>query len=187
MASKNTALAIECMRLSESCLYTSTSFFIWLWFLRCLRVIFVVTPVVLGSFGGWQLLTEAQAERIRTLAALASFLAGIFPAVYAALKYDDRLARVSLLAGEFKNLQDRFRQAARVSALKTFLAFEQDVAPLVKRLEAARSDSVTPPEWCFRAAQKKIKKGDYDFDVDAKAIESASSAPDTGANDAATT
>jgi hypothetical protein len=34
------------------------------------------------------------------------------------------------------------------------------------RMERARSHSYTAPEWCFKAAQKKIKRGDMTFDVD---------------------
>jgi hypothetical protein len=34
----------------------------------------------------------------------------------------------------------------------------------MKRLEAARKESVTPPEWCFTAAQKKIQGGHHDPD-----------------------
>jgi len=37
---------------------------------------------------------------------------------------------------------------------------------LLIRLEKARSVSYTAPEWCFKRAQKKIKEGDYDFDLD---------------------
>jgi len=35
------------------------------------------------------------------------------PTVYAALKFDDHLEECKHLAGEFKNLQDRFRSLAR--------------------------------------------------------------------------
>jgi hypothetical protein len=31
-------------------------------------------------------------------------------------------------------------------------------------MNEARKPSLTPPEWCFRWAQKKIKRGDYDND-----------------------
>jgi hypothetical protein len=58
-----------------------------------------------------------------------------------------------------------------VSALKPFAEFEKDVEPLLQRLENARSGSYTAPEWCFARAQQKIKKGDYEFDVDVKRLE----------------
>lgn len=33
-------------------------------------------------------------------------------------------------------------------------------------MDAARLQGVTPPEWCFRSARKKIQSGHYDFTVD---------------------
>jgi hypothetical protein len=105
---------------------------------------------------------------IKLFTAICAFLAGLLPAIYTALKLDDHLDESKHLAGEFKNLQDRFRQAALVSSRKPFAEFEADVKPLIDRLEQARATSLTAPEWCFKRAQKKIKKGDYDFDLDMK-------------------
>ncbi len=105
---------------------------------------------------------------LKLLTAISAFLAGLLRTVYAALKLDDHLEQCKHLAGEFKNLQDRFRQAALVSSQKPFVEFERDVTPLIDRLEKARSWSFTAPEWCFAAARKKIRKGDYDFNVDIK-------------------
>jgi hypothetical protein len=42
---------------------------------------------------------------------------------------------------------------------------------LLEPLEKARAVSYTAPEWCFVAAQKKIKRGDYDFDVDLEQLQ----------------
>jgi hypothetical protein len=58
-----------------------------------------------------------------------------------------------------------------VSSKKPFSEFESDVKPIMKRLEKARSRSITPPEPCFSRARKKIKAGDYTFDIDIDAIE----------------
>jgi hypothetical protein len=107
--------------------------------------------------------------------AISAFSAGLFPTIYAALKADERLEECRNLAGEFKNLQDRFRQAALVSSREPFKEFEEDVKLLMERLERARGLSVTVPEWCFRRAQGKIKAGDYDFNVDLEEIERGTS------------
>jgi hypothetical protein len=171
MASKNAALALECKRQSESCLYTSTSLFIWLRFLRVLKTVFIVVPLVLGAVAGWQVLEHVDSPRIKIFTSIAAFLAGLLPTVYSALKFDDHLEQCKQLTAEFKNLRDRFRQAALVSALKPFAEFEKDVEPLLQRLEQARSFSYTAPEWCFTRAQEKIHKGDYDFDVDLEQLE----------------
>lgn len=166
MASKAAMLALECKRLSENCLYTSTSFFIYLRFLRSLRIVFVVAPLALGALATWKVIEGNGSTAAKWFTGVCSLLAGLLPSIYSALKLDDRLAEAIHLSCEFKNLQDRFRQAAQVSSLKAFAAFEADVEPLMKRLEDARRPSLTPPEPFFKLAQKKVKSGDYTFDVD---------------------
>jgi hypothetical protein len=156
----------ECKRQSESCLYTSTSLFIWLRTLRFLKVIFIVAPLILGSLAGGKLLLAVDAESVKAFSAICAFFAGLLPSIYAALKYDDRLKECVLLAAEFKNLQDRFRQATIVASEKPFSEFEAQFNDLMNKLELARKSSYTSPEWCFRRAQKKIKAGHYHFDVD---------------------
>ncbi|MGA7764917.1 MAG: hypothetical protein WCA27_01705 [Candidatus Sulfotelmatobacter sp.] len=133
-----------------------------------MKIFFIVAPLILGSMAGWKLLTGYDLAAVRIFTAVCAFLAGLLPSVYAALKFDDHLDESKHLAGEFKNLQDRFRQAALVSSRKPFPEFEADVKPLLDRLEQARAASFTAPEWCFKRAQKKIKTGDYDFDLDIK-------------------
>ncbi|WP_047496382.1 hypothetical protein [Terriglobus sp. TAA 43] len=170
---RSEALRKECYRLVDTCLYTSTTFYIWLRFCRFLKTAFLVVPLVCGSLGTWSVLTRSNVESFRNLTALFSFLAGLLPAVYAALKLDRHLDQCCRLAGEFKNLQDRFRQAGDISFHKTFPEFEADVQPLFKRLEKARSESFTAPEWCFKRAQNKINKGDYTYTVDEQAAHPA--------------
>lgn len=174
MASKAAALALECQRLSESCLYTSASFFIYLRALRWIRIAFVVAPLICGALATWKVIDGAHSIGARWFTGVCSLLAGLLPAIYSALKFDDRLAEAIHLSCEFKNLQDRFRQAALVSALKPFASFEEDVKPLVKRLEDARRPSLTPPEFFFRRAQAKVKSNDYTFDLDLADIEAQS-------------
>jgi len=165
MNEKTEQLIQECKRQSEGCLYTSTSLFIWLRTLRLLKVVFIIAPLVLGSLAGGKLLLGNPTDA-RAFSAICAFFAGLLPSIYAALKYDDRLKECTLLASEFKNLQDRFRQAALVASQKPFAEFEAHFNELMNRLELARKPSFTAPEWCFRKAQKKVKKADYHYDVD---------------------
>ena len=166
MDTRTEQLTQECKRQSESCLYTSTSLYIWLRILRYLRVAFVVTPLILGSLSGGKILLSINSTGLTTFSAVCAFLAGLLPAVYSALKYDDRLRECSMLAAEFKNLQDRFRQAALIASQKPINEFEKVFNELMNRLEIARKPSHTTPEWCFRMAQNKVKSGDYTYDVD---------------------
>lgn len=165
MENKTAQLIQECKRQSESCLYTSTALFIWLRTLRGLKVFFIIAPLTLGSIASGRLLL-GNFDNAKIVAAICAFFAGILPSIYSALKYDDRLKECASLASEFKNLQDGFRVAALVYSEKSFEEFEARFCELVQRLEKARSVSFTAPEWCFKMAQRKIKGGDYHFDVD---------------------
>lgn len=166
MGRKASDLVTECKRQVENCLYTSTAFFIWLRLLRYVRLFFVVTPLVLGSIASWKLLTQLDLQAVKLLASVCAFFAGLLPTVYAALKLDDTLEQVKRAASEFKNLQDRFRQVAIISSKKPFADFEADFNAVMDRMEAARSPSLTTPEFIFKWAQRKVKSGDYTFDVD---------------------
>ena len=80
MKSKSLELALECKRQSESCLYTSTSLFIWLRYLRLAKVVFIVVPLVLGSLAGWKLLTNSDLQSIKFFTAICALIAGVLPA-----------------------------------------------------------------------------------------------------------
>lgn len=166
MATRQAELVQECKRLSESCLYTSTTFFVWLKFLHAVKGTLTVLGVVLGGFAGWNVLTGAGDATARIIVAVSALGAGLIPTIISALKLSEHIEDCRRLAGEFKNLQDRFRQAALVWARKEFAEFEKEFISSRDRLETARAESITPPEWCFKRAQSKVKAQDYTFDVD---------------------
>lgn len=166
MRSKQFELATECKRQSENCLYTATSFTLWLKFLRCVRVTQIAAALLLGSFAGWKLIEASPSPTVQAAAAIAAFIAALLPTLLAALKVDDRIEDARRLSAEFTNLRDRFRHAALVHSKKPFAEFEKSFGELMDRTEQARAAGLTPPEYFFRSAQKKIKTGDYAFEVD---------------------
>src|SRR5699024_11040894 len=91
--SKKEELIAECRRLEESCLYTSTSFYIWLKRRKIIKNIFITVPLVLGAAASWRLLTGSDLESVKVLTSIFAFVAGVMPTVYSALKYDDRLEK----------------------------------------------------------------------------------------------
>jgi hypothetical protein len=159
-------LVAECRRQEESCLFTSTMLYIWLRETRLYRRIFVIAPIVLGALAGWSVLDQPDAQWLKWMTAIFAFLAGLFPAIFEALKLDIQIDEIVRQAATFKALQDRFRQAATVTALGPFDEFQAEVTALMDRMDAARATSITPPERCFEAARKKIAAGHYDFAVD---------------------
>ena len=150
----------ECKRQEEACLYTSTTLYIWLKRARWYNRAFIVLPII---FGGISTMSVLQEENYVWVTATFALLAGMIPAVYEALDFKVNVDEISSLAAEFKNLQDRFRQAAEIESVKEENCLGDHVELLLQRLEMARGRSTTPPEWCFKEARKKIKAGHYDF------------------------
>jgi hypothetical protein len=156
----------ECLRQEESSHYTSTSLFIWLRSIRRWRAFFLVAPIVLGGLAGLSILQDQELVPPIVIALL-TFVAGLFPAIADALKIQTNVEEIARIAAEFKALQDRFRRTALVTAQYGDVEkADQALAELMDRMDAARSNSITAPERFFKAAQKKIDKGDYKFGVD---------------------
>lgn len=161
-ATPTSALIDECERQFENCSDTSTSFIIWLRFLRWMRTICLVAPVVFGAIATWKIV--AQNSPIWT--AVFALLATVVPPVYQASKLDQTIADYETLAGEFTNLRDQFRQLAKIASQKPFPKFEAESKAIFRRLEKARSRPLAPPEWTFRLAKRKNRAGDYRHDYD---------------------
>jgi len=176
MDERTEKLIDECKRQEESCLYTSASFFEWLKSLRRWRVAFVVVPIILGAVATWPLLI--QDVGYEWITGVCALLAGITPAVYKALDFDVSLGGVAKYAHQFKILQDRFRQAWRVTALGSSDDLKKEFDDLMTRMDAARSGSLTAPDRFFKKAQDKVQAGHYAFAVDVKSsIPAASGQP----------
>lgn len=163
---KVSELAQECKRQYENCLYTSTALYELQKSVRLWRRVFVIVPLLLGGLAGWTLLADASFSGATVLQSTFALLAGLFPAVYAALKLDEGESVVAASASEFKNLQDRFRQAALIGSQKSFTEFEAEFRGLMDRMEEARRRGVPIPDRFFKRGQAKVQAGQYDFDVD---------------------
>jgi hypothetical protein len=161
---RRSAIIAECRRQEESCLYTSTTLYIWLRRVRLHKQIFVGAPIIIGGVAGIALLKAALPDWIM---ALMAFFASLFPALADGLKIETSVDEITRLAADFKALQDRFRRAATITALTDVNTAEQTLAELMDRMDVARSTSITPPEWAFEEARRKVGAGHYSFAVDA--------------------
>lgn len=168
MNEKHTAITEECYRQAENCLYTSTSLYLWLRILRIAKTLFIAVPLILGGLGAWQLLTASDVASVRVFASACALLAGLLPTIYAALKFDDSLDAVARAATSFKVQQDDFRQIALIHSHDDIADYQARFAVVMGKMNEARSSALTPPEWVFKLAQRKVKSGDYSFDFDEK-------------------
>jgi hypothetical protein len=157
------ALTKQCAEQRERCQYTSVSLFIWLRALRKIRIVFIVLPIIFGAVAGWDLL-KGQGGTLSMVTAVMALLAGVIPAVYAALKLDEHLPTAARLAGEYKNLEIVFGDLEKTGLFRPIEEFEAEYKEARGRLEKANAEAYTAPEYCFRAARRKINAGHYAFD-----------------------
>lgn len=157
-------LVAECAREGENCLYTSTSFYIWLRCLRWMRGALWVGAAVASALAASHILRGDPSNRIWMAGAA---LAGVLlPGVGRALRLDAAIRDHIAAAAAFKNLQGEFRRAEKIWSQKPFPEFEADTRKLFRAMTEARKPSLTPPEFCFRLARWKIKKGHYRHEAD---------------------
>jgi len=155
----------ECLRQYDNCRYSSASLFIWKKYARVWRGAFLIFPIIFGGIASSQLLTAA-GPKGKLIGAFCGLIAGMFPSISKSLNLDVHVESIQQAASEFTNLRDRFRRSATVTSFSEFEKFNTEVESLMDRLDSVRISAPPSPEWCFRMAQKKIGKGDYDFDID---------------------
>lgn len=163
MVSKAVLIAREARRQEESCLYTSTSLYLWLRQVRRQNTVFIVAPIVLGALAGFSILKDVFPDWVTATLAL---LASLFPALANGLKIQTSIDEIAANAAAFKSLQDRFRQLAEITVTSGDERAQHELRELTDKLDVARANSITPPECYFEKARKKIEAGDYSFSVD---------------------
>ncbi len=98
--------------------------------------------------------------------ALAGLLSTLIPSLAKALDFETHVKELKDAAGEYKSLQDRFRQLGKILVHGDVAAAEARLSELMDRLDAVRAKSIVVPQKHFETAQAKIKGGAYDFSVD---------------------
>lgn len=160
---KRSEIAIEALRQSESCLYTSTAIYIWLRRVRWQHKAVILIPIALTALAGFSYLKEwAPAWTV----ALMAFLSTLIPSIAEALEIQTHVDELKKASAEYKALQDRFRKLAKVTVLGEVSHAEAELGALMDRMDVVRANSITPPEYYYKEAQKKIEHGDYDFSID---------------------
>ena len=100
--------------------------------------------------------------------AAAALGAVLLPGIGRAVRIDSAIRDYASAAAAFKNLQGEFRRAAHVWSLKPYPEFEAEARKLFRAMNDARKPSLTPPEFCFRLARWKIKRGHFEYDEEPK-------------------
>jgi len=122
-------------------------------------MVFIVFPLILGAAAGWSVFQQTGSVFMKVVVPFIAFVEGVFPALYTSLKIDGRVDQCARSETEYTNLADRFRQAALTAPYKSAVESETEFRPLMRRLEGARRQSPTPPDWCVKRAEGKMSYG----------------------------
>ncbi len=156
------ALRLECAQQSRNTVYTSTNFYIWLRWLKLIRGAIWIAAVISSAVAASTAISKQPG--VEAVIAGLALLSVILPGLIKALKLDETITAYEKAAAAFKTVEGSLRRAAEVWSHKPFAEFEVEARKALADLTAAQQTSLTPPEWCFRAAQRKVQSGDYDPD-----------------------
>lgn len=150
-------LILECKRQEESCQYTAAAFYHWLGSAIWQNRLWSAVPIVCGAFASFAFFQQSYP----ILAALLALLAGVLPAIFDKLKFEAQTSEIASQAGQYKNLENRFRQAAEIVALDGPDALKLELATLMRQIEELRARPLVIPTRHFEASRKQIKAGHY--------------------------
>lgn len=156
------ALTKQCADESRNTLYTSTSFYIYLRSLRRWRAGLWVGAGISSTIAASAVVAEFSLNPV--LVAGLTLAGVILPGIVKAINLDGEIEAFEKQAAAFKKAEAHLDRAAKVWSKKSAEEFEKEARSAQELLDTARSVSLTPPEWAFKAAQKKIQSGDYDPD-----------------------
>ncbi len=162
LSNVHAALKLECAQQARNALYTSTTFFIWLRLLKWFRGGLWISAAIASTAAASTVLTKQPGLEI--LIAMLALLGVILPGIVKAMKLDETIEAYEAAAAAFKKAEGDLRRAAEGWGHKPYEEFEPEARAALVALEDARKPSLTPPEWCFRRAQRKVQSGDYDPD-----------------------
>jgi hypothetical protein len=98
-------------------------------------------------------------------------LAGLLPSIYEKLELKAHTDDILSQAGQYKNLENRFKQAASIIALdEDPNAIKAEFSSLMRLMEDLRARPIIIPEKHFQAACKKVKDGRYEPDAETLGI-----------------
>lgn len=156
------ALKRECLEQAGNTVYTFTTFYTWLRTLKWIRAALWLAGAA-SSVAAASTVLSGRPELDLVVAGLA-LLGAVLPAVIKAVKLDETIGAYERAAARFRSAEAHLRRAGNVWSLKPLADFEKEARAALVELDEARQLSLTPPEWCFNRAKKKVQAGDYDPD-----------------------
>lgn len=160
------AIVQECRIQAESCQYTAAALYEWLAEAAFRNRLWNAVPIVLAAIASYGVLSNA----FPIFASFLALLAGLLPSVYEKLELKAHTDEILAQAGQYKNLENRFRQAASITALDDDPeSLRVEFGSLMRMAEDIRARPLVIPEKHFQAGRAKVKDGRYEPDAETRA------------------
>jgi hypothetical protein len=158
MTDQNKAIVQECKIQAESCRYTAAALYKWLAKAKRNNMLWNAVPIIFGALASFSVLQDFSP----IFASFLALVAGFLPSVYEKLELQEHTAEILSQAGQCKNLENRFKQAANITALDSNPdALKTEFSALMRQIEDMRSRPLVIPEKHFQAGRKEVKDGRY--------------------------
>lgn len=161
MTDQHKAIVQECKIQAESCQYTAAALYKWLAKAKRNNMLWNAVPIIFGAFASFSFLQDLSPF----LASFLALIAGFLPSVYEKLELQEHTDEILSQAGQYKNLENRFKQASTIVSLDPNPdTLKAEFATLMRQMEDLRSRPLVIPEKHFQAGRKEVKDGRYQPD-----------------------
>lgn len=155
------AIVQECKIQAESCRYTAAALYEWLAEASFRNKLWNAVPILLGALASYGFLSNA----FPIFASFLAMLAGLLPSIYEKLELNAHTSEILAQAGQYKNLENRFKQAASITALDDDPeSLRVEFSALMRVAEDVRARPLVIPEKHFQAGRAKVQDGRYEPD-----------------------
>lgn len=156
------AIVKACKEQASSCQYTAAALYHWLRAAVWANRLWNALPVVFGALATFSII----ADGYPILSAILALLAGLLPSIYEKLELQTHTDEILSQAGQYKNLEHSFSNAASITSLDpNSQALKTEFDSLMRRMEELRARPLPIPTKHFMAGRQQIKAGHYEPDT----------------------
>jgi hypothetical protein len=157
------AIVQECKIQADSCRYSAAALYEWLAEASFRNRLWNALPIALGALAGYGVLSND----FPIFASFLAMLAGLLPSISEKLELKAHTDEILTQAGQYKNLENRFKQAASITELDDDPeALRVEFGAIMRMAEDIRARPLVIPEKHFQAGRAKVKDGRYEPDVE---------------------
>lgn len=153
------ALLASTVDVARNALWNYVTLIVWLRWLRRMRVVGSILPIVFGGLGSWHILSTNSGPSL--VAAVFSLLAGLLPLLYYAAGVDEQIASAERIAGGYRRIEAKLRALVFGYGMLSSAERRQTYDMTFAEYLELKSIAHTAPRLAFAEAERLIANKDY--------------------------